>query len=47
MLLPTLLLWAQGARAGAQTAALQIALVGGVVGLGVGWFVVVYGLGVW
>lgn len=47
VLLPTLLLWAQGARPGAQAAALPIALVGGVIGLGVGWVLVVYGLGVW
>lgn len=47
VLLPTLLLWAQRARPRARAAALPIALAGGVIGLAVGWIVVVYGLGVW
>lgn len=47
VLLPTLLLWAQRARPRAQAAAVQIALVGGVIGLAVGWVVVVYGLRGW
>ena len=46
VLLPTLLLWAQRARPRVQAAALPLALVGGVIGLGVGWLVVVDGLGV-
>lgn len=47
VLLPTLLLWARRGRPRVQAAAVPIALVGGVIGLGVGWVVVVYGLGVW
>lgn len=47
VLLPTLLLWAQRGWPRAQAPALVLALVGSAIGLGVGWVVVVYGLGVW
>ena len=40
VLLPTLLLWAQRARPRARAAAVPITLVGGVIGLGVGWVLV-------
>jgi hypothetical protein len=47
VVLPTLLLWTQRAKPWAQTAALQTAVMAGLVGLGLGWLVVAYGLGVW